>query len=100
MTDADLLNALRDCFVPGTRRNLVSAAMVRSATLRPDPDAPGAGIPGVPPRYVAQVTLVAPATEDASEQMRAQVLNRLAGLQWISRTELQIQPPLFPILMS
>ena len=32
-TEADLLNALRDCFVPALRRDVVSANLVRAATL-------------------------------------------------------------------
>ena len=99
MTDIDLLQALRDCYDPRTRRNLVAAGLVRSATLTPDEDAPGAGIPGVPTRYIARITLTAPTSDDdTNAQLRAQIENRLAGLPWISRTDLRLTPPLFPIL--
>ena len=99
MTNADLLQALRDCYDPHTRRNLVAAGLVRTATLTPDEDAPGAGIPGVPARFIAHITLTAPTSDDtANTQLLAQVENRLAGLEWISRTNVQLKPPLFPIL--
>lgn len=99
MTDADLLRALRDCFDPRTKRNIVAANLVRSATLTLDEDAPGFGIPGVPTRYIAHITLVAPTNDDTlNAQLTAQVENRLAGLETISRSEVRLVPPLFPIL--
>lgn len=99
MTDQHLLEALRDCFDPRTRRDIVAAGLVRAASVSVDEDAPGAGIPGVPPRFVAHVALTAPGSdEDANAQMLAQIENRLAGLEWISRREVRLHPPLFPIL--
>lgn len=99
MTDRDLVDALRDCYAPNSRRNVVSSALVRSATVSLDEDAPGAGIPGVPARYIAHITLTAPGMdEEANAQLHAQIENRLLGLEAISRVELQIVPPLFSIL--
>lgn len=102
MTDADLLNALRDCYIPGSRgQNVVDLRLVRSATVAQDGSAPGAGIRGVPPRFVARVTLHAPGIDDAvNAQLRAVIENRLAGLPEISRTELTLLPALFPILVA
>lgn len=98
-TDADLLNALRECFIPALRRDVVEAGLVRSAKLEPDQDAPGAGIPGVRRRSIAHITLVEPSADDAvNAQTRAAVENRLLGLEAISRVELTTLPPLFPIL--
>lgn len=98
-TEADLLEALRDCFVPALRRDVVTAGLVRSATLKLDTEAPGAGIPGVPLRYIARVTLTAPGGEDVvNAQTRAAVENRLLGLESISRAEITLRPPLFSIL--
>ena len=95
----DLLLALRDCFPPNSRRDIVSSGLVRSATLTLDEDAPGNGIPGVPPRYIAHVELTAPTIDETAQaHLRAHIENRLAGLPWISRTDLQIHPPLFSIL--
>lgn len=99
MTDADLLDALRDCYAPGLGRNIVAAGLVRSATLTRDPDAPGANIPGVPPRYFARITLTAAGTDDtANAQLVAQIENRLLGLAAISRVAVTLLPALFPIL--
>ncbi len=98
MTDADLLQFLRDCYTP-TGANIVAAGLVRSATLTLDPDVPGASIPGLPPRFVAHLTLHAPSSDDAAKaQFAAQVENRLLGLPSISRVEVNLLPALFPIL--
>ena len=98
-TEADLLNALRECFVPALRRDVVSAGLLRSATLELDPEAPGAGIRGVPDRYIAHLKMWATGSEDAvNAQLRAAVENRLLGLYPISRVDLTLLPPLFPIL--
>ncbi len=98
MTDADLLHLLRDCYTP-TGPNIVAAGLVRSATLIPDPDAPGAKIPGLPPRYIARITLHAPSTDETTAtQLSAQVENRLLGDPSIARVEVSLLPALFPIL--
>ena len=94
MTDADLLNALRDCYDPVLRRNIVEMKLVRSARLVRDVEAPG-----VVPRFVAAVSLSAPTSDEgANAQMVAQVENRLLGLEAISRVEVTLLPPLFAIL--
>ena len=98
MTDAQLLHLLRDCYTPAGP-NIVAAGLVRSATLTPDPDAPGASVPGLPPRFIAAITLHAAGLDDAANaQLAAQVENRLLGLPSISRVELHLLPALFPIL--
>jgi len=98
MTDADLLHLLRDCYTP-TGPNIVAAGLVRSATLTPDLDAPGASIPNLAPRYIAAIAIYSPSTDDtAAAQLSAQVENRLLGLPQISRVELKLLPALFPIL--
>ena len=99
MTRDDLLAALRDCYDPLLRRNIVDLNLVRSATLTRDEEAPGATIPGVPPRYIAHITLTAPGTDDdANAQLAAQIENRLAGLPAISRSTIELLAPAFPIL--
>lgn len=99
MTDADLIDALRDCYDPLLRRNIVDLKRVEAATLVPDDDAPGAGIVGVPQRYIAHLRLVAPSADEAANaQFRAMVENRLLGLEAISRVEITLLPALFPIL--
>ena len=99
MSDADLLQALRDCYSPTLRLNIVELNLVRSAHLTPDPDAPGATVPGLPPRHIAHLTLFAPTTDEAANaQFLAQVENRLLGLQPISRVQITLLPTPFPIL--
>jgi hypothetical protein len=98
MTDAELLHLLRDCYTP-TGPNIVAAGLVRSASLIPDLDAPGANIPGLPPRFIAHITLHSPSTDDtANAQLSAQVENRLLGHPSLSRVEVTLLPALFPIL--
>lgn len=99
MTDADLLNALRDCYDTLQQRNIVELGLVQSATLTRDIEAPGASVRGMPQRYIARVTLRAPGSDDArNAQLRAQIENRLAGLAEISSTEVEMLPALFAIL--
>lgn len=99
MTDADLFNALRDCYDTLQQRNIVDLGLVQSARLTRDTAAPGASVRGLPPRYIAHVTLRAPSSDDTrNAQLRAQIENRLAGLPEISHTEIEMLPALFPIL--
>jgi hypothetical protein len=99
MTEADLLDALRDCYSPGTGTNILAANLVRAATVARDDQAPGSGIPGVPPRYIASISLIAPGSDEGlTGQLVAQIYNRLAGMEQISRTDIKLLPPLFPIL--
>ena len=91
--------ALAECFIPGGHRSIVTAALVLSATLQRDTDAPGATIQGIPPRYIARVRLTAPGRDDAlNAKLQAIVENRLLGLPQISHADVTIVPPLFPIL--
>ena len=99
MTDADLLEALRDCYDPLLRRNVVELNLIRSATIELDGDAPGAAIQGVPARYRAQVMLHAPGSDEAANaQLVAQIENRLMGLPEISNADVRLLPAAFPIL--
>ena len=99
MTDADLFDALRDCYDPVLRRNIVDLNLVRTAHLTLDEDAPGANIAGLPAKYRAEVQLAAISSDEvAAAQLIAQVSNRLAGLPTISRASVTLLPPAFPIL--
>jgi metal-sulfur cluster biosynthetic enzyme len=99
MTDADLVNALRDCYDTLQQRNIVDLGLLQHAILEIDRDAPGANIRSVPKRYIARLTLRAPSSDDTrNAQLRAQIENRLAGLPEISHIEIEMLPALFPIL--
>ena len=106
MIAPDLLALLRDCYLPSPNatqpsRNIVDAGLIQTRTLIPDPDAPGANIPGVPPRYIARISVRAPTSDDgANAQLLAQIENRLLGHPSISRVELTLLPPLFAILQA
>jgi metal-sulfur cluster biosynthetic enzyme len=89
LTEADIREALRACYdkPPQFQRavNIVDLGLIESIALRLDPDAPGAGIAGVAPPQALTLTLVpASPDEDARTQLRAQILNRLGGLQGLS----------------
>lgn len=99
MTEADLLNALRDCYDPLQRRNIVDMHLVQSVALSVDLDAPGASVRGAAPRFIARVLLRAPGSDELlNSQLKAQIENRLAGLPEVSRSVVDMLPAYFPIL--
>ena len=83
--------ALRDCYDPSLPCNVVDLGVLESITLAPDPEAPGATIPGVPPKFRVTITLI-PTTQDeaANSQIAAQIQNRLAGLETVLHTEITL----------
>jgi hypothetical protein len=87
LTEADVLAALRDCYDPGGPLNIVDLGLVYSIAIAPDPDAPGAGIPGVPPRQRVHIALtpirLADTGSDAAPLI-AQIQNRLAAFETIT----------------
>ena len=99
MTEGDLLNALRDCYDPLHRRNIVDMHLVQSVALSVDLEAPGASIRGAAPRFIARVVLRAPGNDEVrNAQLKAQIENRLAGLPEISGSVVYMLPAYFPIL--
>ena len=91
LTEADVLAALRDCYDPGMTLNIVDLGLVHSISVAPDPDAPGAGIPGVPPRHRVRIALTLATLVDAEDTpLIAQIQNRLAAFETISRTEVAL----------
>jgi metal-sulfur cluster biosynthetic enzyme len=91
LTESDILNALRDCYDPALPCNIVDLGLIRSVYVSPDPDAPGAGIPGVPQKHRIhlELTLTNP-TEESAAQLSAQVRNRLAGLEEAGETTVTV----------
>lgn len=91
LTENDILTALRDCFDPALPCNIVDLGLVRSIAVSPDPEAPGAGIPGVPQKHRIAVALALTSpSEEAVAQVTAQVANRLAGLEEAGETRVSI----------
>ena len=93
ISDFEVLSALRDCYDPTLPCNIVDLGVVRSLRVQLDPDAPGAGIPGVPEKVGVYLVLspTDPA-DDAIAQLSAQIRNRLAGLEAISSTDIRVEP--------
>lgn len=91
LTEADILTALRDCYDPEIPLNIVDLGLVHSIAIAPDPDAPGSGIPGVPPRHRVAISLTLAQIADPEDSpLPAQIQNRLAAFETISHTEVTL----------
>ena len=107
LTEQTIRDALRDCYHPEISCNIVDLGLVYNITIAPDPQAPGAGIPGVPPRHRVHIGFTLPAPEDpnhpdSAAQLTAQIENRLAAFETVSRTQVTLvwQPPWTPDRIS
>jgi metal-sulfur cluster biosynthetic enzyme len=99
LTEAEILAALRDCYDPELPLNVVDLGLIQNIAIAPDPDAPGTGIPGVPQKHTVVIDLIPThPTEAAEAHLRAQIANRLAGLETIAHTVVNIlaTPPWTP----
>lgn len=88
---SDIEEALRACYDPEIPLNIVDLGLIHTLSLTPDPDAPGAGIPGVPEKFSLTLTLT-PTTNDeaARAQLYSQLRNCLAGLPELSRISVDL----------
>ena len=107
LTESDLRESLRACYTSTQLSpqplNIVDLGLIESIVLCLDPEAPGAGIPGVPPRQTLTLTLVAPGPDpDSQSQLHAQIANLLAGLPQLSRTVIHFiaHPPWTPARLT
>ncbi len=90
VTEDHIWQALRDCYDPEIPLNVVELGMIAAIAVRLDPDAPGAGIAGVPDRYSVRVSLLSLGEDEAHEaQVSALIYNRLAGLPELSSVTVQ-----------
>ena len=99
LTEAAILAALRDCYDPEISLNIVDLGLVHSISIAPDPDAPGAGIPGVPPRHRVSIALTLAQIADLEDTpLIAQIQNRLAAFETVGRTDITLlrEPPGIP----
>lgn len=91
LTQSEIITALRDCYDPELPCNIVDLGLVRAIAIAPDSEAPGAGIPGVPQKHFVQIDLILThPSEDTEAQLRAQIANRLAGLEAVSQTTITV----------
>ena len=87
LTQSDILAALRDCYDPNLPCNIVDLGLIRSIAITPDREAPGSNIPGVPQKHLIHIDLTPTQRDEAATaQLHAQIVNRLAGLETVSRT--------------
>jgi metal-sulfur cluster biosynthetic enzyme len=91
LTESDIRAALGDCYDPGIACNIVDLGLVHSIAIALDPKAPGAGIPGVPPRHRVSIALILATLSDGEDTpLPAQIQNRLAAFETISHTEVTL----------
>jgi metal-sulfur cluster biosynthetic enzyme len=86
LTDAEILTALRDCYDPEVKLNLVDLGLIYGIATGPDPDSTSAW-----PRQWVKVTMTLTSPQcPASGLIFEQVNNRLAGIAAISRVEVDL----------
>jgi len=86
LTEDDIRTALRDCFDPEVKLNLVDLGLIYAITIEPDPHS----TPALP-RQRVKVTMTLTTQEcPASGLIFEQVHNRLASLPQISRAEVDL----------
>ncbi len=86
LAEQDILTALRDCFDPEVKLNLVDLGLIYKVETEPDPDSTPAW-----PRQRVKVTMTLTTPQcPASGLIFEQVHNRLAGIQEISKVEVDL----------
>ena len=86
LSEADILTALRDCFDPEVKLNLVDLGLIYSIETGPDPDSAPAW-----PRQWVKVTMSLTTPQcPASGLIFEQVHNRLAGIPGISKVQVDL----------
>jgi metal-sulfur cluster biosynthetic enzyme len=86
LTESDIFIALRDCFDPELKLNLVDLGLIYKIEMSPDPDS----TPKWPRQRVKiTMTLTTPHCA-ASGLMVEQVENRLAGIRDIGKVEVEL----------
>jgi metal-sulfur cluster biosynthetic enzyme len=86
LTSEDILTALRDCFDPEVKLNLVDLGLIYNVTTEPDPHAAPAF-----PRQRVKVTMTLTTPQcPASGLIFEQVHNRLASIPQVSKVEVDL----------
>jgi metal-sulfur cluster biosynthetic enzyme len=86
LSEAEILTALRDCYDPEVKLNLVDLGLIYGITTGPDPDSTRAW-----PRQWVKVTMTLTTPQcPASGLIIEQVSNRLAGIRDIGKVEVDL----------
>ena len=86
LTSEEVLTALKDCFDPEVKLNLVDLGLIYDVTTQPDPNSTAAF-----PRQQVKVTMTLTTPQcPASGLIFEQVHNRLAGIQQVSKVEVDL----------
>ena len=86
LNESDILTALRDCYDPEVKLNLVDLGLIYKIATGPDPDS----TPAWPRQWVkVTMTLTTPQCP-ASGLIFVQVNNRLAGIKDISKVDVEL----------
>jgi metal-sulfur cluster biosynthetic enzyme len=86
LSEAEILTALRDCYDPELKLNLVDLGLIYGVTTGPDPRS----TPAWPRQWVKVTMTLTSAFCPASGLILEQVSNRLAGIPEISRVEVDL----------
>ena len=86
LSESDILTALRDCFDPEVKLNLVDLGLIYAVETGPDPDS----TPAWQRQWVRmKMTLTTPQCP-MSGMILEQVRNRLLGIPYISKVDLDL----------
>jgi len=86
VTAEDIFAALRDCFDPEVKLNLVDLGLIYGVTVEPDPHS----MPAFPRQRVKVTMTLTTQQCPASGLIFEQVNNRLASIQQVSRVEVDL----------
>lgn len=86
LSEADVISALRDCFDPEVKLNLVDLGLIYEIALSPDADS----TPGWPRQRVKVTMTLATRETPAGEFILEQVQNRLAAIPEIGKVEVEL----------
>lgn len=86
LSESDILTALRDCFDPEVKLNLVDLGLIYGIATGPDP----ASTPAWPRQWVKVTMTLTAAQCPASGLILEQVHNRLATISDISKIEVEL----------